>query len=604
MGHEKKQASNEMNTDDGLVRVDNNAPDVGKSGGFGSRVQSRLKTGAGATVLAIAAGLTGCGGGGDDPAAAQQANASTSAATPTEEANRLHWHPTIDECGNLANAPVQYTNVLEFGADRTGTNNSDQAFLNAISQAKANGTNRVCVPKGTYRIDSAQLNALADGFEFNTADGLQSATIIMGKGHSAGTNLFSTNGFKNVKIRNLAIRGENPAVSGAAIYVQAPTAGATNAEISNVSISNTNVAIRTSNDRPIDGLSIINSKASDLGSYGVVMNNVTNFTFTNNTMKNWKGDAVNYDMTSNVQNYNITGNTFRAGHDSVHAVVQGPYHPQFVVQGGSISNNTSYLPPDNAVPGQGAGFGVEFDKDATSGALAQITNNKIIYDPASPPPSPNTIPATFRNGIEAYGSNMIISGNTLDNGVLSLGAPVDGAPVSNVVIDSNTVVAKNPRGNDTLSGITFNGTAGGANSTGTDVSNVSITNNKVTVETAGPGGVIGVDVGRNDKDASGKVITGWNSVVGLNVTQNTVSQPKVNAAIRFKLPISKAGAILINSNDAKQGLQVRGESATPPEGAISGNDFSLSGIYTDTQTNLGGMKISANQCGPTPGQCR
>ena len=106
--------------------------------------------------------------------------------------------------------PVGWFNVLDYGADKTGANDSTIAVTNAIAAATSGGV--VYFPAGIYKISSI---TMASGFTNILGDGIF-ATILS---PSSTTGNFITLSGGHQSVSNLAIQASVKRTSGDTIYV-------------------------------------------------------------------------------------------------------------------------------------------------------------------------------------------------------------------------------------------------------------------------------------------------------------------------------------------------------------------------------------------------
>lgn len=457
--------------------------------------------------------------------------------------------------------------------DPTGKTASDTAFLNAFTAAANNG-NKVCVPCGTYLIQSARLNAPANNFEIFSPN--RCATLVLGP--SFATDLISTNGKTGVNIHDLRITGSGSTASHSAIGVWPSGTGQSNTKLNNLYIHNVGVAVRTSYlAYPISGLSITNSDIGDTLSSAIVLYELSNFTFTGNKLNNWYtrgspgGDGINYDMTSDISNWTVTNNTFIAGAGGSHAISQGPNNYKYVINGATFSNNYSTATAVG-IAGQGMGYGIECN-DCT--ITRNIFSNKL-----------NTA-SGWRNCIEIYGTrNVKVTNNFCDNGTIHAGPLHDSANIDGFEISNNRIKTLGKLGSNTMSCISFTGIAGPGNG-GSALSNIKITDNICDATLADTtNGVLGVVVGKSV----------WSSIDKLTISNNTIAQPAVNQAIRIVNPTQNLRGLVMNNNSAMQGLSFS-QKSTYSDDVVSNNNFQ-NGKISDSTGSSGAITYTNNLVKP------
>lgn len=468
----------------------------------------------------------------------------------------------------MAQATPTCTANTMAGGDPTGKTPSDAALMAAFSTS--NAANKTCIPCGNYLVNAAHLVVPADGFEVYSPQ--QCAVLVMGPAYSG--MLISTNGKLNAKIHDLRIVGSGSTASNTAIEVRPNAQGKSDATLDHLYIHNVSIAVRAGvapwggNVYPTSGITITNSDIGDTLSYAVIVNDVSNFTFTGNTLSNWYktigtdgGDGINFDMKADIANWKVDNNVFISGPGGSHAISQGPLNYQFIIKGASFSNNKSSSTVAG-IAGKGMGFGIECSD-------CVVANNTFS--------NPLNSGSGWRNCLEVYPVNNVkITNNSCDNGVLQVGPIYDGANIDNLEISNNTIKTKGKLGTNTMSCINFSGVAGyGANGPQSQVSNVNIVNNTCDATLSGTGyGVLGIVINKPTNAAANSYT--WSKITNLTISGNTINQPAINQAIRFVSPSISAANVTISDNKTPQGLAFTGTTGGIYGNTnVKGNDFHL-----------------------------
>jgi parallel beta-helix repeat protein len=399
--------------------------------------------------------------------AANQANAAFNGAGQITTAAIT---PALEGYGPLANMRAGVANVLDYGADRSGVNNSTNAFLNAIATGK-----EVYAPYGTYLLTpdlikiASKRVLFGDGYdtELKQADGT-SGTLIQ----SAATSNASP--AIGITIRNLRVNGnrDNQDLESqfgiglhytrkamldgvyvhdtvrTAIYIAGSKARVVNCEVWDIGLSGGSVVgmagivgdhNSSASDAPYDWI-VANNRIDGVLEHGiklyqgcdrsVIHGNVVNDTGWTG-IHPWEGDDVV-----------VSSNT-----------IVDTYHDGILVWGDGTTNRGAVV-TGNTVVGSETQFGIHVTAcdDATvtgnsvrgslrAGIRVESGDNFVVSQNVAVENGKDAVQGML--GIAVSGTNGIVSGNVAKNnglaagGTASVGIRVSVASTTDVIVSHN-----------------------------------------------------------------------------------------------------------------------------------------------------------------------
>lgn len=491
---------------------------------------------------------------------------------------------------SLPGTPVSVTNC---GADNTGVVAADLAFQAAFAESASSGNSSksVFIPCGTYLITSVTLYVPVDGFTLQGESGC-AVTVVLPDNYNNPSGLLYIAGRTSVSIRNFKIM--SPTLSGALAIQARPFSGTlSNLTISGMTFQNIGSAlIAGSLDSPAkisDGVFISDSQFLDIRGYPVVLENVSGFKFTGNTVTNWGNqstggtDAVSYDMTTDISNWVITGNHFKAGVGTFHAISQGPDHPERQIHGLVLAGNASTAVAGGQ-EGRGAGFAMECSD-------CQILDNTFGV-------MPGALANGWGNCLEIYGSsNITIAGNKCDAGMLLTGPTVTRSDITGLRIYNNKLVSSGSLPGVTMTCLMFGAAGNPQVRTGlTTAKNIEIVGNDCDATAAGTDdGVVGIAIGSQYNPGSDDKIT-WGKIENLLVAGNKINQVAMNQALRIYMPVNEIKSVVITNNIAPQGfgLYNPGLTTTFSNNFVTKNNFGGHPTAYDNSANLAVFSFTEN----------
>lgn len=247
-------------------------------------------------------------------------------------------------------------NVLEKGADKTGTNDSAAAFASAVERLPSTG-GTIYVPSGVYKCNS--LVEVAKPSVRFVGDGFDQSTVTNGSVIKAGANIAalikSTSAAPSFSMDHIALNGagsaeavllieglncminesmvRQPKTAGSAIKVTGESVWLHNLRINNANQAETTGIILNGTDATIEGCKPVNcmvgiemqensngclltgnhfTPGNTIGKQCIWMSKQGgNIGIVNNRFDNHlAGAAMHFDLTANTRALNITGNTF------------------------------------------------------------------------------------------------------------------------------------------------------------------------------------------------------------------------------------------------------------------------------------------------------